>query len=116
MALRKTQNLLSSLEVERMVSNAHQASDLLKALSQESRLLILCLLSQGEKSVGELEEFLSLKQSTVSQQLARLRLEGLVTSRRDGQTIYYSLASEDVATILDALYAIFCDRKAKRRR
>ena len=116
MALRKTVNLLSSLEVERMVDNAHQASDLLKALSQESRLLILCLLSQGEKSVGELEEFLSLKQSTVSQQLARLRLEGLVASRRDGQAIYYSLASDDVALVLDALYEIFCDRKAKHRR
>lgn len=116
MALRKTQNLLGSLEVEQMVDKAHQASDLLKALSQESRLLILCLLSKGEKSVSELEEFLALKQSTVSQQLARLRLEGLVTSRRDGQTIYYSLASEDVATILEALYEIFCDKKGKHRR
>lgn len=115
MALPKIQTLLSALDVERMVDNARQASDLLKALSQESRLLILCLLSQGEKSVGELEEFLSLKQSTVSQQLARLRLEGLVTSRREGQTIYYTLASADVETILDALYDIFCDRKGKRR-
>jgi DNA-binding transcriptional ArsR family regulator len=80
-------------------------------LAQESRLLILCILADGEKSVGELEQFLAQRQSTVSQQLARLRLEGLVTTRRDGKTIYYSLASENVRTILDALYKVFCTRR-----
>ena len=74
-------------------------------------------LAEGEKSVGELEAFLSQRQSTVSQQLARLRLEGLVSTRRDGKMIYYSLASEDVSTILAAIYKIFCkDKRARHRR
>ena len=72
-----------------------RASEFLKALAHELRLLILCDLLDGEKSVGELEALLYLRQSTVSQQLARLRLEGLVASaRRDGKTIYYSIANE----------------------
>lgn len=116
MALPKAQELRTALELERMAENAREASEFLKALSHESRLLILCLLSEGEKSVGELEEFLEQRQSTVSQQLARLRLEGLVTTRRDGKTIYYSLASEEVSTILAAVYKVFCNRKRQRRR
>lgn len=116
MALTRLQTLDASPEIEQMLENARQASDFLKALSHESRLLILCLLSEGEKSVGDLEEFLAQRQSTVSQQLARLRLEGLVTTRREGNTIYYSLASEDVSTVLDSIYKIFCKRKRPRRR
>lgn len=116
MALPKVQELRTSFELDRMAENAREASEFLKALSHESRLLILCLLSEGEKSVGELEEFLDQRQSTVSQQLARLRLEGLVTTRRDGKTIYYSLASEEAATILAAVYKVFCNRKRQRRR
>ncbi len=115
MALPKIQSLDSSRELEQMMDNARQASDFLKALSHESRLLILCVLAEGEKSVGELEEILSQRQSTVSQQLARLRLEGLVTTRRDGKTIYYSLASDDVSTILKTVYKIFCSGKRPRR-
>ena len=94
--------------LQRMVERARQASNFLKALSHESRLLILCTLCKGEKSVTELEEFLSLPQSTASQQLARLRLDGLVTTRRDGKTIYYSLATDDVRAILETIYHIFC--------
>jgi DNA-binding transcriptional ArsR family regulator len=97
----------TSAELERMVENAREASELLKALAQESRLLILCVLAGGEKSVGELEAFLSQRQSTVSQQLARLRLEGLVTTRRVGKTIHYSLANDKVRAILDALTRVF---------
>ncbi|MGO9006601.1 MAG: ArsR/SmtB family transcription factor [Beijerinckiaceae bacterium] len=116
MALPRIGNLETAPELDRMMDNARKAADFLKALSHESRLMILCFLADGEKSVGELEEFLSQRQSTVSQQLARLRLEGLVETRRDGKTIYYSLANEDVSAILDTLYNVFCKRKPARRR
>jgi len=83
----------TSPEIEAMMRNARDASDLLKALSHESRLLLLCILAEKERSVGELETILSLRQPTVSQQLARLRYDNIVTTRRDGKTIYYSLAN-----------------------
>ncbi|MBO6756069.1 MAG: winged helix-turn-helix transcriptional regulator [Roseibium sp.] len=91
-----------------LVEQARKASDLLKALSHEVRLLILCLLSEGEKSVSELEDILTMPQAAVSQQLARLRLEGLVKSRRDGRLIYYSLVDNEVSSIISALYDLFC--------
>ncbi len=93
-----------------MVDQARQAGDFLKALAHESRLLILCCLAEGEKSVSELEKFLSLRQATVSQQLARLRLDGFLTTRRVGKTIYYSIADEDVRIILAAVYEVFCKK------
>ncbi|NJL06928.1 MAG: winged helix-turn-helix transcriptional regulator [Methylacidiphilales bacterium] len=96
-----------------MFDRAKEVSGFLKALSHESRLLILCALAEGEKSVGELEELLAQRQATVSQQLARLRLDGLVTSRREGQMIYYSLGTEDVRAVLATLYEVFC--RPKRR-
>lgn len=99
-----------------MFDRAKEASAFLKALAHESRLLILCALSESERSVGELEEMLGQRQATVSQQLARLRLDGLVTTRRDGQMIYYSLATEDVRTVLAVLYQVFCRPKRARRR
>ncbi len=98
----------------RMAEQARKASEFLKALAHESRLLILCDLLAGEKSVGELETFLELRQSTVSQQLARLRLEGLVVARRDGKTIYYSISSEKVRSIIGVLYDAFCAAKSSR--
>ena len=79
-----------------------------------SRLLILCDLLEGEKSVGELESFLDLRQSTVSQQLARLRLEGLVRARRQGKTIYYSISNEKVRSVIGVLYKAFCTIKPAR--
>ncbi|MCB1492488.1 MAG: winged helix-turn-helix transcriptional regulator [Rhodobiaceae bacterium] len=87
---------------------ASKASDLLKALSHETRLMILCLLAEGEKSVSELEDLLTMPQAAVSQQLARLRLEGLVAARRDGRMIYYRLDDEQVKPIIAALYYMFC--------
>ena len=78
MALAKAVKYQEVVRVDQMADNAREASEFLKALAHESRLMILCNLLDGEKSVGELEDFLSLRQSTVSQQLARLRLEGLV--------------------------------------
>jgi DNA-binding transcriptional ArsR family regulator len=100
----------ASAHLDLMVDRAKQATNFLKALSHETRLLILCILSEGEKSVTDLEALLSLRQSTVSQQLARLRLDGLVETKREGKTIYYSLANDDVRTILGAVYDVFCDK------
>jgi DNA-binding transcriptional ArsR family regulator len=96
------------VDVGRMAPRAREASEFLKALAHESRLMILCDLLRGEKSVGELEALLARRQSTVSQQLARLRLEGLVSARRDGKTIYYSIASDKARSIIGALYDSFC--------
>ena len=103
-----------SQEPDRMVDNAKRASDFLKALSHESRLMILCILADGEKSVGELEDMLSLRQPTVSQQLARLRADGLVGTRRDGKAIYYKLASEEARVVIGAVYDVFCKKARKR--
>jgi DNA-binding transcriptional ArsR family regulator len=97
-----------------MAERAKQASEFLKALSHESRLLILCLLCEGEKSVTELEEVLSLRQSSVSQHLARLRLDGLVHTKRIGKAIHYSLANDAVRRILGTLHDVFC-KSPKRR-
>jgi len=84
------------------------ASEFLKTLSNVSRLVMLCQLAEGEKSVSELAVLLDERQPTVSQQLARLRSERLVQPRRDGQQVFYSLASEEVRSIILALHAIFC--------
>jgi DNA-binding transcriptional ArsR family regulator len=101
-------------ELQRMVDNAKRASNFLKALAHESRLIILCILAEGEKSVSELEDELDLRQPTVSQQLARLRADGLVSPRRDGKVIYYSLASEEARIIIGAIYDVFCKKPRKR--
>lgn len=103
-----------SNELDRMVDHAKRASDFLKALAHESRLMMLCILAEGEKSVGELEDILELRQPTVSQQLSRLRADGLVATRRDGKAIYYSLASDEARVVIGAIYDVFC-RKARRR-
>jgi ArsR family transcriptional regulator len=99
---------ISDSEMDRMLANATQASNFLKAISHEGRLMILCHLVTGEKSVTELEDLLSARQAAVSQQLARLRLEGLVTPRRDGKTIYYSLTDDRPRQILEVVYDLFC--------
>ena len=91
-----------------MVEKAKSASNFLKAISHEGRLMILCHLVSGEKSVTELEELISARQAAVSQQLSRLRLEGLVVPRRDGKTIYYRLANDKPKRILEVIYDLFC--------
>ena len=91
-----------------MVENATKASNFLKAIGHEGRLMILCHLATGEKSVTDLERLLSARQAAVSQQLARLRLEGLVTPRRDGKTIYYSLADDRPRKVMEVVYELFC--------
>ena len=103
-----------SHDLGRISGNAKKASNFLKALAHESRLLILCILAEGEKSVGELEELLNLRQPTVSQQLARLRADGLVSTRRDGKAIYYKLASEEARVVIGAVYDVFCRKPRKR--
>jgi len=96
-------------EMERLAENATEASQLLKAVSHEGRLMILCYLATGEKSVTELEQLLHARQAAVSQQLARLRLEGLVSTRRDGKTIWYSLSDQRAVRILELVYEMFCN-------
>jgi len=95
-------------DMDKMMANASDAANMLKALSHEGRLMILCHLVTGEKTVTELEELLSARQAAVSQQLARLRLEGLVTPRRDGKAIYYSLTDDRPKQILEVIYDLFC--------
>lgn len=95
-------------DLDRMMENAQRASNFLKAISHEGRLMILCHLATGEKSVTELEELLSARQAAVSQQLSRLRLEGLVTPRREGKAIYYSLTDDRPRKIIEVVYELFC--------
>ncbi len=97
-------------ELDDMMDSAMTASRFLKAISHEGRLMILCYLASGEKSVTDLETLLSSRQAAVSQQLARLRSEGLVFARRDGKTIYYRLADKRATRILDVVYDIFCNK------
>lgn len=99
---------LTPANIDKMMHHAREASDLLKAISHEGRLMILCHLSTGEKSVTELEELLSARQAAVSQQLSRLRLEGLVQPRRDGKVIYYSLTDERPRQIMELVFDLFC--------
>jgi DNA-binding transcriptional ArsR family regulator len=98
------------IDGEIMEQAADRASDLLKALSNRHRLLIICQLIDRERSVGELAQFLNLRDSTVSQHLALLRKDGLVAARRDAQTIYYSIASAPAQEVLKVLYHVFCSR------
>ncbi len=100
---------MSNAEMDRMMRKACEASAFLKAISHEGRLMILCHLATGEKSVTELEELLSARQAAVSQQLSRLRTEGLVTPRREGKAIYYSLTDRRAVQILDVVYDLFCN-------
>lgn len=99
---------ISAEELDRMMENAQTASNFLKAISHEGRLMILCYLATGEKSVTQLEEMLSARQAAVSQQLSRLRFEGLVKTRREGKAIYYRLADDRSTQILEVVYDLFC--------
>jgi ArsR family transcriptional regulator len=99
---------IDGAEMDRLLSNATTAANFLKAIGHEGRLMILCHLASGEKSVTELETLLSARQAAVSQQLSRLRLEGLVQPRRDGKTIYYSLTDDRSKAIIELVYELFC--------
>ncbi len=95
-----------------MAENAQSAAAFLKTLAHEGRLMILCHLGSGEKSVGELEALLDMRQAAVSQMLARLREEGFVATRRDGKTVYYSLANENTSEVIGLLHRLFCQSDA----
>ncbi len=95
-------------DIDRMEASAAEAAVLLKVLSHPGRLMLLCHLSTGEKTVGELEALIGARQAAVSQQLARLRDEGLVNWRREGKTIHYGLADRRAKRVIEALYGIFC--------
>lgn len=97
----------STGEFARLSTQTRKATDFLKALAHETRLMILCILAESEKSVGDLERMLGLRQPAVSQQLARLRTDGLVATRRDGKIVYYSLASEEARALVETVYEVF---------
>lgn len=93
---------------EEMRKKAGEASSLLKCLASEHRLIMLCVLSEGELSVGELNRRVGLSQSSLSQHLAVLRARGLVSTRREGQTIYYSLSDTPALGLIQVLHDSFC--------
>lgn len=95
---------------EDMREHAADAANLMKALGNESRLMILCLLTEGERSVSDLNDIIPLSQSALSQQLARLRQQGLVKTRRESQTIFYSLADGPTDRVIRLLHDIYCGR------
>ena len=103
-----TPTLPTSLDLEAMRAAAGRACALMKVLANPDRLLILCQLAEGEKRVGELEQLLGIVQPTLSQQLTVLREEALVSTRRDGKHIHYSLSSPQVLAVMQTLYQEFC--------
>ena len=101
------------MKIAELKKRAGRATSLLKAMANTSRLLILCHLAEGEKSVGELERLVGLSQSGLSQHLALLRRKGIVATRREAQSIYYSLASKEAEAVMATLYEAFCAKAAK---
>ncbi len=99
---------LAEAEIAALAQHAQDAAGFLKVLSHEGRLMILCHLVEGEKSVAELERLLAVRQPSVSQMLARLRLEGVVEARRDGKAIYYSLADDRARRLIEIIHDMFC--------
>jgi ArsR family transcriptional regulator, virulence genes transcriptional regulator len=100
------------IQANDMLAAADEASTLLKALANRHRLIIVCQLTEQERSVGELADLLKIRDSTVSQHLALLRKDGLVTARRDGQTIWYSIGSPQARELVRTLYRVYCEPSA----
>ena len=96
------------MDFDALKDKSGQASQLLKSLANDRRFLIMCHLSENEKSVGELERLVDLSQSALSQHLARLRRDKLVRTRREAQTIFYSIASPEADAVLQTLYKLYC--------
>ena len=99
------------IDIETLRSAATQAVAALKLLANEDRLLLMCQLSQGEMCVSELEEQLGIRQPTLSQQLGVLRTEGVVSTRRQGKNIYYSVADPAMLEIVAVLYRLYCPKE-----
>lgn len=104
----RTMHICEFMKIEAMVPAVGQATDLLKSLASRNRLLLLCALVEGERSVGELARLIVARDTAVSQQLALLRKDGLVRARKNGQTVYYSLASPEAAKVIETLHSIYC--------
>ena len=102
------------MNIEAVKSKAGEAADFLKSMANDRRLIVLCELAKGERTVGELEAVAALSQSALSQHLAKLREAKLVGTRREAQTIYYSLANPGVKRLIDVLYDLYC-RPSRRR-
>lgn len=100
---------MRNMKIGELDKMAREASELLSAMANEKRLMILCHLLEGETSVNDLAELVGMNQSALSQQLAKLRALKLVETRREAQQVYYRLASAEVERILQTLYGIFCD-------
>ena len=98
----------ADIDLMQMARSANRASALMKTLGHKDRLMILCHLADGEKSVGEIADLLEISQSPLSQHLSRMRKEGMVDTRREAQTIYYSLKSGEASRIVEVLYELFC--------
>lgn len=103
------------MNVSEMIPAAKTAAELMRSLSHPQRLLVLCCLVDGEKSVAELREELDVEQVPMSQQLMRLRADGLVEARREGTTVYYSIVRPEVLTVVGALHAAFCPPSAAKQ-
>jgi len=101
------------MNIDDMQQNAQAASQLLKSLANPSRLMVLCNIVKQERTVGELEKLIGLSQSSLSQHLSRLRYEGIVECRREGQNAYYSLKDEGARRVLEVLYGIYCETENK---
>lgn len=97
-------------DLDAMLAHAEEAATMLRALGHGARLKVLCELVEGERSVGELVKAAGLSQSALSQHLAKLREEGIVETRRDGQTIFYRLADPQIARVLDVLHELYCQK------
>ena len=98
----------AQIDPRKMANAAQKASELMKTLGHKDRLMVLCHLTSGEKSVGELAGLLDIPQSPLSQHLARMRKESLVTTRREAQTIYYSIASGEAASFVELMHKLYC--------
>ncbi len=103
--------MTETLDLQQLRANADAAHQLLKTLANSDRLMLLCQLSQGEYSVGELEAMLGISQPTLSQQLAVLRREGCVETRREGKQVYYRISSSEALAVIRTLYELFCGSK-----
>lgn len=99
----------AGIDLKQMTQSASRASALMKTLGHKDRLMILCHLAESEKSVGQIADLLQIPQSPLSQHLSRMRREGLVDTRREAQTIYYSLKSGEASRIVEVLYELFCE-------
>lgn len=108
-------NIQAKINPKAMRTASEEASSLLKSLANRHRLLILCQLIEGEKSVGQLADFLGIRDSTASQHLSLLRRDRIISGRRDGQTIWYRISSKPALDIMQVLYATYCAGSKPRR-